>query len=464
MKQKNDGITQIKYGELHKFYPLKMDSSLSFNDLCDTIRNSSIIFKTEYQEAILHALGKDTEKIVQELNDEFKDDSFFFKLHDFPEQTSSCFIDKNVNKQDLRIELHETGSSLLISLVNTELEALQNRIKRIQQEYEFSTRIYGKAYVNSQERFLLLPLKVKLYNQESTWIYPVLHVFSNNMAILKLELPLINVSTEPLKLNDIDGYINETYCTWDANFSKPTSFDSIKGFYFNKLAECTKIIFLSYNDTFRHIIIVDFNGVPPHINNLSDSLQEDIFRIISAPVPDLPTSYRKDALEHFKNYSWGNHNIKCVIKTTGGCLSFCDKALLEYCSNLYKKNTGITILDDVDHLFMCNYIARDIQNNTEFALIIIMLKKINQHNDYFQKRIAQKKLFQIKKEYYKNVMYIADLQESCYGSVSDQIDFFEKSMHHYTKTEITNSKLNALNQLLSDEETKKQKLFKTLYH
>ena len=52
-------------------------------------------------------------------------------------------------------------------------------------------------------------------------------------------------------------------------------------------------------------------------------------------------------------------------------------------------------------------------------------------------------------------MYIADLQESCYGSVSDQIDFFEKSMHHYTKTEITNSKLNALNQLLSDEETKK---------
>ena len=29
MKQKNDGITQIKYGELHKFYPLKMDSSLN---------------------------------------------------------------------------------------------------------------------------------------------------------------------------------------------------------------------------------------------------------------------------------------------------------------------------------------------------------------------------------------------------------------------------------------------------
>ena len=118
-------------------------------------------------------------------------------------------------------ELHETGSSLLISLVNTELEALQNRIKRIQQEYEFSTRIYGKAYVNSQERFLLLPLKVKLYNQESTWIYPVLHVFSNNMAILKLELPLINVSTEPLKLNDIDGYSCEAFISRQGRIPAP---------------------------------------------------------------------------------------------------------------------------------------------------------------------------------------------------------------------------------------------------
>ena len=217
MKRTNEGISLINYGELHRYYPLKLDTTLPFDELCNTIGNSSIIFKDEYQDVILNALGTDIVSITDELNSQSNGSPISFKLHDYDKYANLKKNNQTTYNQELRIELSETENSLLISLINTELESIKNRILRIQHEYKKSSEIYGNFYVNSQQRFLLLPLKLELYNKETVWLFPILYVFSNNMAILKLEFSLIDVSIEPLKMYDADKYITAVSCTWDSS-------------------------------------------------------------------------------------------------------------------------------------------------------------------------------------------------------------------------------------------------------
>ena len=64
--------------------------------------------------------------------------------------------------------------------------------------------------------------------------------------------------------------------------------------------------------------------------------------------------------------------------------------------------------------------------NVEFALIIILLKKTNESNDYFNKIASMKKLSDTRIEYNKNILFISELQENCYGSVSEQTALLEK--------------------------------------
>lgn len=53
-------------------------------------------------------------------------------------------------------------------------------------------------------------------------------------------------------------------------------------------------------------------------------------------------------------------------------------------------------------------------------------------------------------------MYISELQEGCFGTVSAQIETFEKVMPYYLKEKITTDKLNAIDCIIADEEAKKQ--------
>ena len=63
-----------------------------------------------------------------------------------------------------------------------------------------------------------------------------------------------------------------------------------------------------------------------------------------------------------------------------------------------------------DYYNLCNNLARDLCVNVEFALIIILLKKTNESNDYFNKIASMKKLSDTRIEYNKNVLFISELQ------------------------------------------------------
>ena len=222
----------------------------------------------------------------------------------------------------------------------------------------------------------------------------------------------------------------------------------------------TGIDFYLYGNEINYISFVDFEGMPKQINNVPREVQEDLFRIIAAPVPDRKsTSYVKDAQEYLQKNSWGGHNIKYIVKSTGGCLSFIDQTLIDTISEEYKKQNNVSCLDDCDYFYLCNCIATDVFINVEFALLIILLKKMNDCSCYYEKVNGLGNLSKIQKEYNRNILFISELQEECYGSVREQTAFFENRMCHYLKQEIMERKLVAIDSILKDEEKKKGEKF-----
>lgn len=471
MAKSKKEITHLNYGELHMYYPIKFDTKLSFSKLCDALSKSNVSFNKEYQQKIMDSLGVSLANTVNDFQQnmsctDMDDIALSFKVRDF--ETNKIYQPHpdykpayEINAETIRIELLSSDSSIYLNVVNTELEALQQRISRMQKEFELSDKIYGNSFTSNQERILLLPFKAKLSNDKIVWIYAILFIFRNNMGILKLELPLIDTDITPLKEYDADSMVKSIENCWQINtVDSNIKLSELPNYYLKSIVENNKINIIKYNNDIRNIIFVDFDEIPRQINNISADIQEELFRIISAPVPNYPfTSYTKDAREHIEKLSWGQHGIKYIIKTNGGVLSLIDKNLLDYYSSIFKEKNNTSVLDDSDYTYMCNMLANDININIEFAIIIIMLKKTNECNDIYNKTQKKHNLVKIRKEYNQNILFINELQNTCYGTVIEQTSQIEEMMSLYLKRDINTANQTALNNILKDEEQKKNEHF-----
>lgn len=467
MKDKDLRLQKIKYGEIHFYYPLKFDNKLSYTQLCENIKKSPLLFTDEYQQKIMDSLGYSLAETFTNIKKNFESSlsptyPCVLNMHNYQKYQTMTSAPLSIESDDLLLEIESEESSIKFYLKDADLELLNRRIVRLQEEYEFSLKYYGNNFTDRQDRFLLLPLKIELENGNSTWLYPLLYLFENNMGLLKLELPLFDCSIQPLLTNDYDSLIKKIQNKWKIkNYNSENTLSSIKNFYLNNLLDNVKIGILSYSNELKNIILIDFDGIPQYMNSISKSITEDLFRIICAPVPSRNnTSYTADAIEYFKEHSWGGHGIKYVAKSTGGCLSFIDQTILNYVSKDYKTQDKTTILTPFDdYYYLCNNLARDLCVNIEFALIIILLKKTNESNDYFNKITSVKRLADTRNEYDKNVLFISELQENCYGSVTEQTAILEKMMPHYFKSEITSAKKMAINNILQQNEQEKNERF-----
>ena len=465
MAQKaGSGIEKIIYGEIHSYYPLKFETDLDFEALCETVRQSTVFFSEEYQNKIMDSLGYSLSRSIREMPGELlqepdiKMDMKAFSRYN--EMTAPPF---QMEGDDLQLELEMTDTSVKIHLVSTELEALGQRLDRLHEEQEASSQIYGSGFTSAQDRLILLPFKIELESKETVWLHALLYIFENHMGFLKLELPLINTSPAPLQRNNVDLFISNVINKWkNKNYVSEKSFSHIVEAYLNTLHEDTHIDFIKYGSGIRNIILIDFDGIPRQLNNISRDVQEDLYRIIAAPVPNRrDTSYYRDAQEYIQKNSWGRHGINYLTKTTGGCLSYIDQGLLDMVTEQYKNRTGIKDIEADDHYRICNDLARDVHVNAEFALLIIMLKKMNDLNNFYKKVFKPKELAKIQKEYNRNLIFISELQEGCYGTVSEQTAAFEARMPHYLRPEITRNKQSAIDSILKAEEKEKAERFES---
>lgn len=467
MSTQDSNTKKIAYGELHFYYPFKFDNKYSYTQIHKKIEKSPLLFTDEYQQKVIDSLGYSLVETFNDIKKEFEASSSLnnpciLKMSDYQKYKSMKCAPMSINPDDILLEIESGESSIKFYIKDADLELLNQRIIRLQEEYDISLKFYGHNFTNRQDRFLLLPLKIELENGKFTWLYPLIYLFENNMGILKLELPIFDSCIEPLLENDYDRFLTKIINKWNIkNYNSETTLSSIQNFYLSNLLDDIKIDMVSYSNELKNIILIDFDGRPQHINSIPNDVKEDLFRIICAPVPSRNnTTYSKDADEYLKNHSWGGHGVKYIAKSTGGCLSFIDKTISDYVSDDYKTETKTSVLTPFnDYYNLCNKLARDLCVNVEFALIIILLKKTNESNDYFNKIASMKKLSDTRIEYNKNILFISELQENCYGSVSEQTSLLEKMMPHYFKHEITSAKKIAIDNILQQNEQEKNERF-----
>ena len=444
MKNPKTKLEKITYGEIHFYYPFKFaNKELSFSEICKKIEKSPLLFTDEYQQQVANSLGYSLARAFENIKNEFETSNSapacILKMQDYEKYRTNKPFPSPLDLDNILLEVESDNSTLKLYFKNADVELLNRRILRLQTEYETSTRIYGQTFTDCQNRFLLLPLQVELQNGTYTWLYPLLYIFANNMGVLKFELPLLDSNIEPLYTNDYDSLIKSINNRWKINnYNSETSLSSIKEFYFNNLIKDTQSTLILYLNDIRNIILVDFDGIPQHMNSIANETVEDIYRIVCAPVPSRKTtSYVKDAQKYISTHSCGGHGINYIIKSTGGFLSLIDQTIFYSLCPDYHNCNKADILNPFDcHYSLCNHLASMLSINIEFSILIALLKKVNESNDYFNKTTSMKQLAEAQKEYNRNVLFISQLQEDCYGSVSEQFELVEHMMPHYFKPRI----------------------------
>ena len=193
-------ISQIRYGELHLYYPLKFDTKLSFEELCAEIAKSKVSYNDEYQQKVIDEMGNSFANSTREWQHNSPDldgeeGQITLRVRDYESDKIYKQNDLepayDINGENIRIELIPSDASFKMNIISTEVESLQRRLNRLNQEFELSDRIYGKAFTSNQERLILLPFKAILESGAVVWVQAILFVFRNNMGILKIEIPFL---------------------------------------------------------------------------------------------------------------------------------------------------------------------------------------------------------------------------------------------------------------------------------
>lgn len=324
--------------------------------------------------------------------------------------------------------------------------------------YDKYKEIYGLKFTNSQDIFVLLPLHIQLNNGEYVWLNAILFVFQNKMGVLKLELPLSNVSSQPLMKYDYNAYIKNIQIPWLIDMQiQENTIECICEAYKKRFIDDVGINARKVGEAFRNVLLSDFDGMPKQIGNISNRVMVDLYRIIAAPVTMMDcTSYEKEAQEYIKEHQWVKHNSKYICSTTGACLSITDIAFRDYFLGKYQQDYGVDEFEEQEKKIIYERVANNLCLNVEYAIIIMVLKYLNA--EYFYELLLKKPqtMHDVKKKYNINVMYISEWQENCFGTVSEQIEAFERVMPYYLKENITADKLRAIDSILADEETKRQ--------
>ena len=461
-KNEQQGIDMIQCGRIDYYIPLVFETKYDFENICNKINGGLDKVITKHYSTI----QQDTQDLKVDNEDKMYGKKSIVqrvkKIIRTKRMANRRVISRENMNNEIRLEITEKGLAINLSL--EEMETYRDKRNVIIGMYDKYKEIYGLKFTNSQDIYVLIPLHIQLNNGEYVWLNAILFVFQNKMGILKLELPLSNVSSQPLMEYDYDNYIKNIEIPWLIDMQiQENTIKCIGNVYIKRFISDAGIGVRQIGDSFRNVLLSDFDGMPKQIGNISNRAMVDLFRIIAAPVTMMDcTSYEKLAQEYIKEHHWTRNNSKYICSTTGNCLSITDISFREYFLGAYKQDFGIDKVEDAERKIIYEKVANNLCLNVEYCIIILVLKYLN--TKYFYNLLLQKpyEMHRVKKKYNMNVMYISELQENCFGTVSDQIETFERVMPYYLKENITEDKLKAIDCILADEETKRQDLLQNV--
>lgn len=457
--KETNGIEIIQQGRIDFYVPLKFETTINFEGLCkkinDTLNETINDHLSKMQSELQDVYATVKDKMCIERNGKLPFSRNLKRWMRDRRELKRVPVSRANDGTFLEISPSERGVEVAIK--PGEMLAYNDRCEELNFEYEQYEKIYGVGFANSQQRFVLWPLNVQLVNGEYVWLNAVLCVFENLMGVLKLELPIVNVSPQVLKDYDYDAYIKSVDDKWD--LLPPDcelTIRNLRNAYIERITNKSHLTIIAQEGMLRNIILARFDGMPKQIRNIPGEVQEDLYKIIAAPVSEIGgVSHRHIAREYIENQSWGYHNMKYILSTTGGCLSIADTSLVDWLSDYYKAQWKVGTLDKDNIIAIDKGIIRDLCINSEFALLIPLLKLMNSAYIYSMKQIKPEDIHNVQMKYDLNLMFISKLQEFCYGSVSEQVEAFERLMPYYLKEKIVTEKMQSIDRILTDEESQR---------
>ncbi len=444
MKCKDSGITNINDGCIDYYYSLQIKTKLNFDNLCKCIKNKINSTLEEYNSEITAILKNDikhnfSKKDLKKINVNINNKD---KL-----KNSKKFNLNSQTQKVLKIELEETDKELKIYPISEFTDKMEKMNEKAVKNYYFYKKIYGESFIYNVGRFVLPTYKVQLMNNIEVFIEPVLFVFKNEMMILRISIPIQKVKIIPLFENNIDKYISNFIDVYDiGKGTKVNNIEELSEIYCKYIySSSKKIKFIQkLSKCLENIILANFDGMPSNVKEISEDIEEALYRVIVAPIQRIDNiSFKDVAKEYMKNNSTNYNGIKYITSSMGKCLSIIDTNTIRY----IKKN--VCCKDKNEEIY--EQAIDTIRMNVEFALLIIALKNMNNIISHLRKKIDNMNFYEIQKEYNYNSLFILQLQESCFGSVREQISWFENNMKYFLDSNNVKEKNNAINSIIENE-------------
>lgn len=441
-RNKCGSLSHIENGAIDFYCGLKMETKLSFGELCDNIGKRIDESFLKHNNHVKAFFQKDIEEFIRENGLENK-----ICIRDFDKVKIKAKFDEFSNSKDdiCNIDLNVTDNGYKITPLTCVEYYLLQMLDESNSDYDFSKRIYGDTYVKSQARFTLPPMKVELKNSSVILLNAMLFVFKNNAAVLRMTLPIDKMDTEPLMQNEIDDYIVSMKTLYDFPLQlENNSIQAAEACYCQFLAGTHKVKAVVCFKKIVNVILANHSGMFDDVKNIPNGIKEDIYKISVAPLQERKgMSYEEDAIIHFEKNGYFFGGIGYILSSMGKCVSVVDNSVLEFAKEIYDKNV------------IYSKIINDIRRNVEFTIIILLLKNINNSYTFDQNGFSNSKLSKVKNDYNRNRVFISLLQSGVYGSVRELTAVFEKSMTYFLDIKNVDDRMTALNNILEEEHSRR---------
>jgi len=445
----NEEITKIKSGCIDYYYSLKVETKLNYYELCETIQANINRTLENYNLEISSILQKDmenkmTEEGIEELSVRIDCDEKQVK-----NKILNSELDQ-ISQKIVRIEISNTQKGVKIIPISEANQHIEETEKEIEYNYKKDLEIYGQAFVNNYRVINLPPYKVQLINDSFVFVDALLHVFKNGMMILKITIPIKDIEITPLFENNEDEYIKDIIDIYKVgDCTKEKTIEEIKKKYYQYIYDCNKKItnIISVSKVLRNIILADFEGVPSDVRDITEDVKEKLYRIIVAPIQKRDDiSFKDRANIYLAENSYTYDGIKYITSSMGKCISIIDSDTIDYLENILdsnKRNEAYRIG------------INSVRRNIEFSFLIILLKNMNSSITYFEKELNLNNINKIQKEYNFNLIFILQLQQTCFGSVREQLAFLENKMIYFLDVKSRDERMKAIDAIIENDNNTK---------
>ena len=439
MKEINE---EIKKGSIDYYYSLQIDTKMNFYEMCQCINKKIQDTIDKYNLENMLIFKENIEKFLTKQKEEGV--NINLKIKNVKKQIRKRSLDPNLQKL-VRIELDTTDGGVMLNPIFEVVDVMKKMGK--EESKELFLNIYGESFVNNICSFVLPPFKVKLINDTCVFIKSVLYIFKNNSIILKLTVPIENCTLKPLFQNNEDKYIKKVIDLCGISNIKDNENDlllEIRSAYCNYIISSSKKIkrLVVLNKNIKNIILAKFDGMPENLENKEDSIQEKLYRIIVSPVQKRNEKFlRSIAKQYLAENSKMYDGIEYIISSMGKCLSIMDKETINYIKERYNAKE-----DQVNDIAI-----NSIRRNVEYVLIMLLLKNANNEFSYINKKIHYDDINSIQEKYNYNNLFILQLQESCFGSVREQLEFFEERMVYFMDQKNKIDRDNAFDNIINSQ-------------